>query len=108
MAHVFRGRYTAQIDEPFAVFLIGMRINKLLAFSKWIPTAAALVLWLVALVIGVRFYTPTLRRQIAVLESQGADSPEFQSLSQRASRIGPVTMLPVLLILFLMVVKPAL
>ena len=43
MAKVMPGRYTAQIDEPFVVFLIGMRINKWLAFSKWIPTARAMV-----------------------------------------------------------------
>ena len=43
MAKVMPGRYTAQIDEPFVVFLIGMRINKWLAFSKWIPTAMAMV-----------------------------------------------------------------
>ena len=39
MAKVMPGPYTAQIDEPFGVFLIGMRINKFFAFSKWIPTA---------------------------------------------------------------------
>ena len=43
MTKVMPGRYTAQIDEPFVVFLIGMRINKWLAFSKWIPTARAMV-----------------------------------------------------------------
>lgn len=42
MAKVMPGRYTAQIDEPFVVFLIGMRINKWLAFSKWVPTARAM------------------------------------------------------------------
>lgn len=42
MAKVMSGRYTAQTDEPFVVFLIGMRINHLLAFSKWVPTAMAM------------------------------------------------------------------
>ncbi|HLZ22226.1 MAG TPA: DUF4188 domain-containing protein, partial [Ktedonobacterales bacterium] len=42
MAAVIPGRFTAQSDEPFVVFLIGMRINRLLAFSKWIPTALAM------------------------------------------------------------------
>lgn len=42
MAHVIAGRYTAQTDEPFVVFLIGMRINRLFAFRKWIPTALAM------------------------------------------------------------------
>lgn len=39
---IFPGRYTAQTDEPFVVFLIGMRINRLLQFNKWIPVAKAM------------------------------------------------------------------
>ena len=42
MAKVVPGRFTAQTDEPFVVFMIGMRINKFLAFRKWIPTAMAM------------------------------------------------------------------
>lgn len=42
MSKVISGRFTAQIDEPFVVFLIGMRINKLFALSKWVPTARAM------------------------------------------------------------------
>jgi hypothetical protein len=42
MSNVFNGRYTAHTDEPFVVFLIGMRINKFLAPHKWMPTAAAM------------------------------------------------------------------
>ena len=42
MAKVMPGRYTAQIEEPFVVFLIGMRINKFFAFRKWIPVARAM------------------------------------------------------------------
>ncbi|MEH2143263.1 DUF4188 domain-containing protein [Nostoc sp.] len=42
MPQVIQGRFTAEINEPFVVFLIGMRINKFFAFSKWIPTARAM------------------------------------------------------------------
>lgn len=42
MAKVVPGRFTAQTNEPFVVFLIGMRINKFLAFRKWIPTVMAM------------------------------------------------------------------
>src|SRR5260370_251188 len=38
MAKIIAGRYTAQTDQPFVVFLIGMRINKLRAVRKWVPT----------------------------------------------------------------------
>lgn len=42
MANVFNGRYTADISGDFVVFLIGMRVNKLLAVNKWLPVASAM------------------------------------------------------------------
>jgi Domain of unknown function (DUF4188) len=36
MTAVFPGRFAAQLDEPVVVFLIGMRINRLRAFRKWL------------------------------------------------------------------------
>jgi hypothetical protein len=42
MAEIFAGRYTAETNEPFVVFLIGMRINKLWAIHKWWPVMAAM------------------------------------------------------------------
>lgn len=42
MPSIFPGRYTARIDEPFVVFLIGMRINQLWAVQKWMPAAKAM------------------------------------------------------------------
>lgn len=41
MKETAMGRYTAQREEPFVVFLIGMRINNLLAVGDWLPTARA-------------------------------------------------------------------
>jgi hypothetical protein len=42
VARVLNGRFTARIDESFVVFLIGMRINRPLAFKKWIRTLMAM------------------------------------------------------------------
>ena len=42
MATILKGRYTAQIEGPFVVFIIGMRINRLWALRRWIPTAMAM------------------------------------------------------------------
>lgn len=42
MSRVLPGRYTARIEGPFVVFLIGMRINRFFAFRKWVPTAMAM------------------------------------------------------------------
>lgn len=42
MAQVFPGRYTAKTDEPFVVFIIGMRVNRLGQPGKWMPVARAM------------------------------------------------------------------
>lgn len=39
---IYRDRMTAQMDGEFAVFLIGMRINKPLLVHKWSPVAFAM------------------------------------------------------------------
>ncbi len=39
---VFPGRYTAQLDGEFVVFLIGMRINRPLKVRSWLPVFAAM------------------------------------------------------------------
>lgn len=46
MQPIFRGRYTAQLEGPFVVFVIGMRINRLLAVHKWLPIIRAMPLML--------------------------------------------------------------
>ena len=42
MAKVYAGRFTAQIDGPFVVFVIGLRVNRFWALRKWVPTAMAM------------------------------------------------------------------
>lgn len=42
MATIMPGRFTAEIDSSFVVFLIGMRVNKFWSFSKWVPVAQAM------------------------------------------------------------------
>ncbi|MDQ2906608.1 MAG: DUF4188 domain-containing protein [Chloroflexota bacterium] len=42
MVKIIPERFTAQTDEPFVVFLIGMRINRFSAFRKWLTTAMAM------------------------------------------------------------------
>lgn len=42
MSNIFNGRYTAKTDQPFVVFLIGMRINKWWRLDKWLPVANAM------------------------------------------------------------------
>jgi hypothetical protein len=42
MSKVVPGRFSAEIDESFVVFLIGMRVNNIWAVNKWLPTAQAM------------------------------------------------------------------
>ncbi|WNB91046.1 DUF4188 domain-containing protein [Bacillus sp. NEB1478] len=42
MKKIFKGRYMADTDENFVLFIIGMRVNKILSFSKWIPVFKAM------------------------------------------------------------------
>ncbi|MCP2035363.1 hypothetical protein L1279_002374 [Planomicrobium sp. HSC-17F08] len=41
-AQVFPGRFTADTEEDFVVFIIGMRINKYRAVRKWFPVLMAM------------------------------------------------------------------
>jgi hypothetical protein len=42
MRKVFPGRYTARTEGSFVVFLIGMRINRIVAVRKWVQVARAM------------------------------------------------------------------
>jgi uncharacterized membrane protein len=71
----------------------------------WIHGSLALLV--VVAVVGLAFYTPTLRRQIEVLETRGASDPEFASLSTRGAILGGILGVLVLVIVGLMVYKPS-
>jgi uncharacterized membrane protein len=72
--------------------------------TPWI--VGGLVLFVVVVILAATMYTPTLRRQIAVLESQGPASEEYARLSNRGRTLGIVLAVLVVLIEFLMVTKP--
>src|ERR1700744_4986248 len=42
MPTIHNGRFAAKIEGDFVVFLIGMRINRLLQFHKWLPVSRAM------------------------------------------------------------------
>ena len=42
MAKVQSGRFAASMDGDFVVFIIGMRVNNLLAVNKWLPVSRAM------------------------------------------------------------------
>jgi uncharacterized membrane protein len=70
--------------------------------------AAALVLYALVLIVGLGVYTPTLRRQISVLDEAGASSAEYRTLANRGTIVGAILAIIVVAIVFLMVTKPTL
>src|SRR5262249_32849619 len=72
---------------------------------KWIHGSLGLLI--VVAVLGFAFYTPTLRKQIAVLETRGMTDPEFARLGTRGAILGGVLALIVVAIAALMVFKPS-
>jgi uncharacterized membrane protein len=111
--HVLRG--IKVLDDRFAnpayalllvTGLIMIAISGVRITDFWI--AASLALYGLLVVVGAGFYTPTLRRQIEVLEVQGPTSPDFQRLAVRSRLIGMGLAIPTLTIVFLMVTKPTL
>lgn len=87
------------ITGLFMAFGAGIPFNRL-----WI--AGSIGLWLVLIFVGLGVYTPTLRDQIRVLESEGPGSEEYQRLSARGRSVGIVLGIIVVAIVFLMVTKP--
>lgn len=103
------------LDDRFAnpayglLLLTGLAMvyfGKLSLRTPWL--LSGLILYVVIVLLGFRGYTPLLRQQIAALEAHGPDSPEFQALSARATRVGMILAVIVVVIVFLMVTQPAL
>jgi uncharacterized membrane protein len=81
------------------VFVGGLDITRF-----WL--LAALALYLVVMVLGIVGYSPVLRRQVALAEEGQTDTPEFAELGNRGRLLGILLAVIVLVIVFLMVVKP--
>jgi len=74
--------------------------------TPWLLTA--LILYVAAAVFGALGYAPVVRRQIQLLESDGFDSPGYKAVAGRSTLFGLLVTIDVIVIIFLMVVKPAL
>ena len=68
----------------------------------------SLILYVIVVAIAAAGYTPTLRRQIAALAAGGGNSAEYQQLAARGTWIGILIAIMVVVIVFMMVTKPAL
>jgi uncharacterized membrane protein len=112
LAHTLRG--IKFLDDKFAnpaylLLLVSglamVHFGRLPLTTFWL--AASLALWLIAIGLGYGVYTPTLRKQIAAIETQGPGSADAQQLAKRGTVVGVTLSVIVLVILALMVFKPS-
>jgi len=68
---------------------------------------AAILLYVLAAVLGIVAYTPVIKEQIRLLESAGLDAPGYAEAARKGRWLGILVTLDVVVIVFLMVVKPA-
>src|SRR5437870_10587279 len=81
-------------------------VGELRFTTFWI--AGGIVLWAIAVALGFFVYTPMLRNQIHALETAGPESEDYRRYSANARFLGILLALIVVVIVFLMVTKPAL
>jgi len=85
----------------------------IMAFTVGIPLTTpwlltALSLYVLAALLGILAYAPASRRQRRILEAEGHESPAYRSVAHKSSWLGIAVTIDVLIIVFLMVVKPPL
>ena len=112
LGHVLRG--IKVLDDRFAnpAYALLLVTGLAMTFVSGIPLTtrwilSALVLYAVLVVVGLGVYTPTLRRQIALLDSAGPASADYLRVASRGRVVGILLAMVVVAIVFLMVVKPA-
>ena len=73
-------------------------------FRGWV--VAALILFVLLIVVAVGFYSRVVRQQIEVVDKEGVTSAAYKRLDSQAMLYGIVSLLIALAIVFMMVVKP--
>ena len=67
---------------------------------------AALILFVLLIVVAIGFYSRVIGQQIKVMDSEGLGSAAYKRLDGQATIYGIISLVIALLIVFLMVVKP--
>ncbi len=73
-------------------------------FRAWV--VAALILFVLLIVVAIGFYSRALRQQIQVLETVGQASAAYKRLDGQTTLYGIASLVIALAIVFVMVVKP--
>lgn len=74
--------------------------------TPWLMTA--LILYALATILGLALFVPLFRHQIQVLERDGVGSGKYAAAYRQSTVVGVTVGVLVLMIVFLMVVKPPL
>ena len=103
------------LDDRFAnpAYALLLVTGLLMVWEAGIPLstfwiATSLGIYGAAVLLGLAVYTPMLRRQIQVLDTDGPESADFRRLSARGTVVGIALAVMVVVIVFLMVTKPTL
>ena len=92
-----------------ALLVTGLLMAFVAPLSLTIPwLLTGLVLYGFVVLVSLFGYTPTLRRQIQVLDSEGFNAPAYQMLARRGRNLGIILAVLTVVIVYLMVVKPGL
>jgi len=73
-------------------------------FRGWV--VAALILFVILIVVAVGFYSRVVRQQIEVVDKEGVTSAAYKRLDSQAMTYGIISLVIALAIVFMMVVKP--
>jgi uncharacterized membrane protein len=111
MGHVLRGIkfLDDRLANPAYVLLLLTGIAMIVVGD--IPTdtlwiGVSLALYIVTAILGLGFYSPTLKKQIEAADRGGPGDPDYQRLAKRGSMLGAIMGVIVVDIIFLMEVKP--
>ncbi|TMF13798.1 MAG: DUF2269 family protein [Chloroflexi bacterium] len=94
-------------NPAYGVLLVTGLLMAVIYFSitlTWILIGLTGFILVAALAVAV--YTPTLTRQIKALDTDGASSPAYNALANRAQAVGMFMVVVVIGIVFVMVFKP--
>ncbi len=99
------------VANPFYALLLvtGLTMAFILPLpltTPWLLTA--LVLYAIATLLGMFMFVPIFRRQVQLLESEGSGTDHYKAVARQARMLGMVVGADVLIIIFMMVVKPPL
>jgi len=90
------------------LFLTGVAMVIVGGIGPKLWVIVAVILFVAIAVIGFAYFTPLVRRQLALLDAGDGSSAEFERLARRNAMIGPILGLLVLIILGMMVFQPSL